>query len=572
VALAAFTLVFYWGVTETIGTDVWVSNNQDGASFAWNLWNFSHSLSHGHDPFVTQDLFYPVGAPLGFQTYTPLLGLLAWPLIALFGLVDTYTIMTLAGPVLSGVFTYLLAHHLTRNQWAALFAGAAYAMLPDTAYRMVGHLNLVQMWVLPLGLLALLRFYEAPQRRTAALLGAAFGVSVLVESTFTVFLVFATVVVALVNPRTTFRGSLLKPLSGAVAIALVVASPLLMAMARDVKNGQLDPIPGWGEAQHENADAISYLLPSQHNPLTGHWLMEQQIRYAAGEKFTFIAWTVTALAIASLFLWRSRWKRTIAVAAAAFFVLSLGPFLKVAGWHGSAFTYLGASFSVPLPYFALHFLPILNGIRIPARFALMTDLLLILMAAGALAALLARLQANSAQRRAVPAVALAALCLVTLESLPGAVPPHHRATIPTPYSAIQKDPGNAAVLDLPLQWRDGFGHIGDGTVLRDHTVFLYYATEHGKPLANGMTARYPDKDEAALQQIPVYSQVLTLQHDADSQPVTFGPQDLRNLGIGYVVGHRDLGQADVFSYMANLHMPVLADDGNTIVWKVPATS
>jgi hypothetical protein len=204
VALIAFVLTFYYRVTATLGSKTeWVSNNEDGASFAWNLWYFSRQISQGHDPFVTHDIFFPVGAPLGFHTYTPLLGLLAWPLIAIFGLVTTYTILVLLGPVLSAIGTYFLAKHVTANRWVAFYAGAAFAMLPDIAYRMVGHLNLVQTWPLPFALLAILRFYESPRRRTMIETGVALGVSLLVESIFTGFLLFAVIVVALCNFRET---------------------------------------------------------------------------------------------------------------------------------------------------------------------------------------------------------------------------------------------------------------------------------------------------------------------------------------------------------------------------------
>jgi hypothetical protein len=560
--LIAFTLTFYWRVTTSLGTNKWPSNLQDGASFAWNLWYFSKQVTHFHDPFVTHDLFFPIGAPLGFHTYTPLLGLIAWPFIKLFGLTNTYTLFTLLGPTLAAIGTYFLALHITKNRWAAFYAGCAYAALPDQAYRMVGHLNLNQTWVLPFALLALIRFYETPRRRTIIELGTALGVSLWVDAIFTSFVVIATLVFVLCKFRTTLRKPMIINWLKVGAIAIVTASPILFAMFRDIKNNQLDPLPGWGEANHTNADVFSYVIPSQFNPITGSWFAGAQIKYTVGERFAFLGWSVLALALVSLFLWKSPWKKTISVMALVFFVLSLGPFLLFLGAQGHHFTYLGERFNVPLPYFLLHFIPIINGVRIPARFEFMTNLLFIVMAAAALTALMQR------KPKWTPAFAIVAIALMTLESLPGNVPPLHSTKIPTPYTAINNDSGNGAVLELPIQWRDGFGQIGDITTRNDHTIHLYYATRHGKPLVNGMIARYPDKSETALQQIPVYSQILTLQHDQDPQPITFGLADLQKLGIGYVVGHRDESPPDAYTYMNNLHMSVLADDGNTIVWKV----
>jgi hypothetical protein len=52
--------------------------------------------------------------------------------------------------------------------------------------------------------------------------------------------------------------------------------------------------------------------------------------------------------------------------------------------------------------------------------------------------------------------------------------------------------------------------------------------------------------------------------------VTFTTNDLRQLGIGYNIAHRDRPLPLVNSYVDRLKLPILADDGNTIVWKVPA--
>ena len=59
-----------------------------------------------------------------------------------------------------------------------------------------------------------------------------------------------------------------------------------------------------------------------------------------------------------------------------FFVLSLGPFLQVNGWRGGAFERFDTPFSVPLPGIVLGEIPLVNGVRDPARFAVMAVLAL----------------------------------------------------------------------------------------------------------------------------------------------------------------------------------------------------
>ena len=52
-------------------------------------------------------------------------------------------------------------------------------------------------------------------------------------------------------------------------------------------------------------------------------------------------------------------------------------------------------------------------------------------------------------------------------------------------------------------------------------------------------------------------------------PPTFTAEDLRDLGIGFVVTHRDRPRPAVEAYLATLDLPVLADDGTVVVRKVP---
>ena len=577
VALIAFALAFYYRITGHLFTKTWPSDMRDGASFTWNFWYLPSQVLQGRDPFVTNDIFYPLGAPLGFHTYTPLVSLLSWPLVKIFGLTTTFSIITLLGPTLSGIGAYFLAHHVTKNRWASFVAGAAYIALPDRALRMGGHVNLNQTYMLPIALLCLFKFYEKPTKRNAVLLGLSLGVSLLIDSTFAAFLVIAAVVVILWKWRRTLSGEVVRAWLLAGVVALAVASPVLLAMLRDLTNRQLDPLPGWGGAPYYSADVFSYLVPSKFNPVTGSWFESVYDRVTAGEKFRFVGWTVLALAFIAALKWANTWKRIIIAMTLVFFILSLGPFLHVLNKQGKHFEYAGYRFDLPLPYLAIHFIPVLNGVRVPARFGLMVGLLLAILAAGGLTWIINHLQTrrdgattHDDRRWVAPVVAVIALSLVTIESLPGDVPKLTDSTIPAPYTAIKNDPGKGAVLEIPMQWRDGFGQTGDNVAHRDDTIFMYYAITHGKPLVGGMVARYPDAREVALKSIPIYAQVLSLQGDSDPIPVTFTTNDLRQLGIGYIVAHRDRPLPLVNSYVDRLKLPILADDGNTVVWKVPA--
>src|SRR5262249_49481856 len=98
----------------------------DGWQAAWHLWWTAQALAQGHNPYDTLLLFYPDGVNLFRQTLSAPLGVLMAPLTLSAGPVVAYNMALLLSFVLCGLFTYLLAYHLTGDTLAALVAGALF--------------------------------------------------------------------------------------------------------------------------------------------------------------------------------------------------------------------------------------------------------------------------------------------------------------------------------------------------------------------------------------------------------------------------------------------------------------
>jgi hypothetical protein len=336
----------------------------------------------------------------------------------------------------------------------------------------------------------------------------------------------------------------------------------------------LDPIRDWGGSNDWSANLFSWVTPSDVQRLWGNRFAHVNAMWTGGERTAFTGFTVLALAaVGAAWGWRHRRRREERACpavgqwlalTAVFVLLSFGPYLHVGHRQGARFIRFGIRYTLPMPYWLMNSVPVLNGVRIPGRFSVVAILALDVLAALSVAWLMALVAARYGRRAglAVPAVAL---LLLLVEFFPKGIVTL-KPTIPKPYVAIANDAGRGAVLEIPLQWRTGVGDFGDRQ--GDQTIFLYYATRHGKPLVGGMAARYPARSRRALQNHPVYSQVLALQQ-GDLASATFDAAELRRSGIGYVVYHRDRPRPAAEAYLGELRMPVVADDGTVLVWKVP---
>lgn len=557
----AFTAFFYPYAVSHLGSAI-LSDGADGASFLWSYWQIPHALSNLDNPFSTDLMFHPVGVPLAFHTNTPIESLLIGALGGIIGITLAVNLVMLGAVVASGVGAYLLALHERASRPAAFFAGVVFAFLPARLPKILGHHNLTHAWVLPFGLLALLLLIERPTRRRALVLGGLLGVAFLTDLTLTVFLGIGTAIVLVWHRRQIANREVVVAIGQAAAVGAVISLPLLVSMAMAVARGELDPPHGWAGAHIYSSDLLSWVVPPTWNRLWG----SRFTGIDAGDIESLAYPGLVVLLLATVGAWSVIRRRTQTLwigIAVAFFVLSLGPFLKVGGDSGGRFEYLGAHFSLPLPYFAFHFVPVLNGLRVPGRFSIMAGLALAILAALALT----RLAGN---RRVLtwvlPAIALA---VVAAEFVP--VPaPQQSPVIPRPYEQIAADTTERAVLEIPLQWRHGMGAVGDNEPHRDDTIFLYYATRHRHPMVNGMVARLPQRRLDELMSIPVYRQILTLQNESGfTDPTTFTAEDLRRLRIGFIVYHRDRPMPEVLAHVQALGLPVVADDGTVTVWEVP---
>jgi len=285
--------------------------------------------------------------------------------------------------------------------------------------------------------------------------------------------------------------------------AAVLYLPVLLPTLRELL-AEGYALEGWGGADFLSADLLGFFTPTILHPLWGQWAKQATTQFA-DINTVFLGYLAPALSVFAVVRYRRRltvWTVTVLTSA----VLALGPLLHVNG--RTLFDLDGLEVSVPLPFIILHYLPIVQANRVPNRFSVLLTLALAVLVGFAVADLLSRV------RRRPLVLGLAGLLafLLVFESL--AVPlPLTDARVPDVYRQIASEPGDFAILQLPLGWRNSFGTLG-----AESTQLQYYQTVHGKRLLNGNIGRNPPFEFAYFARIPIFKSITGLEMYQEVSP------------------------------------------------------
>lgn len=495
----ALTLFFTYPLVAQFTTHV-PGTNVDDLAFVWNIWWFKHAIFDlGTDPFSTNLIFYPVGVDMAFYTLAVLNDLLALPFVGVVGLVAASNLVLVFAFTMSAYGTYLLLRYLLADVpavrgvrlAAAFVGGVVFAFAPSRfVYASLGHYNVVSAEWMPFYVLFFIRMLRGLQAerdgrrpgsapgRDAVAAGLFLSLALLVDLGYGFFLLFISLLLLAFTTRTVvFSVSFVRRAVLLALAALVPFSPVLFFMVRELRRGQGLNFPGWGYADMLSADLVGLVTPTRFHPLWGEATREIQARFT-DVNTVFIGYAVPLLALVAAVVYGRR-LAVWSVGALASVVLALGPVLHINGQY--VFDLDGLVVTVPLPYIILHYIPVLNMNRAPNRFSLPLSLCFAVLVAYAVVWLLPK-----ARGVVWRGLLFAGVCVVVgIESL--SIPlPMSDARVPMAYARIAEEPGDFAILPLPLGWRESFRTMG-----AEQTNVQYYQVVHGKRLINGNGTRVP---------------------------------------------------------------------------------
>jgi hypothetical protein len=529
----------------------------DVVSYVWDLWWVAHQVSHLGNPFATSYMAAPVGVKLGFDTLIPLLGVLMTPVTLAFGPSASLSLLTIVVPGLACYAMYRVARLWLRSQAGAVAAGACFGLSSMLDWQDWYHIQISAGVVfLPMTLEAAVRLRRCPAPswpasrrevlwrdvvRHSAVLGLVLGASVLVNQETAVM---ALSVAGLALVPWLLRTPALAParllaLAAGALVALVVASPQLVAMAQQLAAGgatvspqvlaQSDASYGTGLAvlfgPSPRIASFGWPAISSHSPV--------------GEGMPGYGVVLTVLAVAGL---TASWRRGSAWRLAGLWLgasaLALGVTLYVGGhqyiplrgwWDGVPVSQL-------LPYTWLIRIPGLAAFRDAARLALLGLVGAALLAGSAVEWL--RYHA----RPLMAGVAAVGLLEAGWSGSPGPGP------MPTALPALDRpiaaDHSGSIVLDIPFGLRGGLPLYGS----RLATAALLIATADGHPRAISYTAWVPQPTIAQIARHPFFAQLVRSQEGVPAAPelsphggqispaeLAAARRDLRHLRIGWAL-------------------------------------
>jgi len=528
--------------THIPGSAVWAF---DESTFVWNVWWFKFSiLNLGQSPLHTDYIFYPLGIDLVLYTFNFFHALVGLPLQMVLPLPLTSNLVLLFAYVMSGYGGYLLVLYLLsqsqgtsrgREQRAvgarlpAFVAGAAYAFAAShMIYAALGHYDMVTAQWFPFYALFLLKTLREPGYRNPILAGAFAALALLAEMIFGVFLLFLTLILLLFELRVP-RIALLPRLLVLGLTAALLWSPVMIPILRAFSRGDF-ALAGWGEGLKLSADLVGWFTPTALHPLFGadDWPRHLRSVVEGNAPFldvntVFLGYGILGLAaVGALGAWKQA--RAWAWSAVAFALFTLGPLLQINGRFLFSLDNLlreqglAQDVTFPMPFALLHYIPIIRANRVPNRFSVVLSLSLAVLVGYGVSNLqspiangkwqmangkwqMANGKSQIANRKWqmtnwVTGFLLLAVVLFDQVSVPL---PLTDARVPAPYRVIAAEPGDFAVLQLPLGWRNSFGTWG-----AERTQLQYYQSLHHKRMLAGNISRAPDFKFEYFTRIPLF--------------------------------------------------------------------
>ena len=459
---ALFAAVFTWPIVARFDR----AGRLDSGDALYSIWNVAwvaHALSTNPFQVYNANIFHPHLNTLAFSEANLVAGALAAPVWLVTGNPHaTSNFVILLSFVLSGLTTYILVKHLTGSRLSAAIAGISFSFCPFV-FSHLAHVQLLMTFGLPLILLCVHRFAEAPSLRGAIWLGLAMALQALASGYYGVFggLMAGLGVLWFGIARGHWRRpSYWLWAALAAGLALAIIAPFFAPYAEVQADGFERTLD---DARMYSVRWRAYLASPN---LVHRWMLDL---IGTWSEVLFPGFIPIFFTIVALLLLTRRGADPVTGLQGHI----VGFYLTVAGlayWtstgpNGGLYTLL------------YHSMPFFTMLRAPARFGLLVTLSLVVVGSLGLASLTRQIR-PSARRLLIPGLVAFALARSTVGPLGLTDAPE----TPLAYRRLASLP-DAPVAEFPF-------FVG-GLERYRHTEYMLWSTLHWKPLLNGYSDHMP---------------------------------------------------------------------------------
>ena len=507
----------------------------DKCHMMWRFWWTDFSFENGLDFQHSNYIFYPDGVDIGgnMAYFTTFIGFL---LVQFLDYVIAWNIIWFLGLVFGGYGCYLLANNFNKNYFSSIIAGTIFTFTTYHMGQSLAHIGLSMIVWLPIFVLFLFKLLDKQSKYYSIVGGIIFFLVSLTHLYYSVFIAMFSIIffaIYIFKQKKVSNKTFITNFSILLTIGLVSTSVLFL-----LNPASSDEFPNRALSEHikYSASLESLILPgSTHTTqiisdygmnISFYSFFDKPVPIGEIEHLIFLGYSVIFLSALAVIRYRRNHVWFWLLICGIFVVMSFGPELKI--FHQST----GIVLPDKVFYDAV---PEWDEIRAPARFIVMANLALAVLASYAVYGLIKN-KFSSFKQQLMLTTIIGFVIIFEFSMIPY---PSTSEPIPDIYAEIKNDESKFAVLSAPI------GGTGDGFLL-SNPVFLYHQIHHEKPIYGGFESRV---DIEIMRNTQTYFlnmfHILGSKDDVIKQDlVTHGLSLFDHFDIKYVTLHKELTSYD----------------------------
>ena len=452
----------------------------DKCHMMWRIWWTDFSFKNGLDFQHSNYIFYPNGIDIGgnLAYFTTFIGFL---LVQFLDYTTTWNILWFSGFIFGGYGCYLLANNFNKNYLSSIIAGIIFTFTTYHMAHSLTHIGLSMIVWLPIFVLFLFKLLEKQSKYYSIAGGIIFFLVSLTHLYYLVFITMFSIVffaVYIFRQKKVTNKTFITNFSILLAIGLISTSVLFLSTS--VTDDELPKRPLF-EHVIFGVNLENLILPvpehttniiSDHASIRSFYTFFDKpfdVYQLQIENLVFLGYSVIFLSALAIIRYRQNHTWFWLLICGIFVLMSLGAELKIFQEP------TGIILPEKIFYDAI---PQWDEIRAPARFIVMANLSLAILASFAVYGLIKNRFSSFKQQLMLTAV-IGFVILFEFSMIPY---PSHSEPIPDIYEEIKNDESKFAVLPVPL------GGIGEFRLMTDNVV-LYHQIHHEKPIYGGVESR-----------------------------------------------------------------------------------